>query len=74
MSKTIPAPLAVGTQVCQCMRPIKGVVTDVKFVAESLSFEYCVIYKDADGETQQRWFAAADLDDPHATDEEGASA
>lgn len=50
------APMAVGTPVRQVVKPIEGVVTDIKFNAQALSFEYLVVHGGG-----ERWFSAADV-------------
>lgn len=57
------APMAKGTPVRQVVPTIEGTVSDVKFNADDLSFEYLVTYPSLDEEdgTSERWFKASEI-------------
>lgn len=55
------APLAKGTKVAQVVKPIEGLVTDIKFNADDLGFEYHVVFADADGTPTERWFKHSEI-------------
>jgi hypothetical protein len=54
-------PLAKGATVRQKVEVISGPVLDVKFDADSGTFEYLVQYEQ-DGHTSSRWFGAGDVE------------
>jgi len=57
------APMAKGTKVSQVVEVFTGEVSDLKFNADSLTFEYLVSNTDAAGETHSRWFSAAQIEE-----------
>ena len=55
------APLAKGTKVAQVVKPIEGLVTDIKFNADDLDFEYHVVFTDDAGNVSERWFKQSEV-------------
>lgn len=54
-------PLALGTAVKQKVEVIEGTVVDVKFDADSGSFQYLVEHPNHEGTASTRWFAAGEV-------------
>lgn len=65
-------PIKKGATVRQVVPVIEGVVQDVTFDAESMSFKYRVTYVGADGESHERWFTHAELVDVSPATSTGA--
>lgn len=55
-------PFAKGATVKQVVHPIQGPITSKRFNEDSDSFEYLVAFTDAEGNTQERWFAETEVE------------
>lgn len=54
--------IEVGQQARLKQPVIQGEVTDTRFNKSAGELEHLLLYPDADGEMQERWFLASDLE------------
>jgi hypothetical protein len=55
------APMAKGTLIRQVVPIIAGVITDVRFNADAMAFDYLVEYSDGD-HVSSRWFSSPEIE------------
>jgi hypothetical protein len=55
-------PFAKGADVRQAVKPVEGVVADVKYDADRSTFQYLINFTDTQGNPAQRWFDHTELE------------